>query len=106
MPVSLPMQPPVAPRHPVTIEQLGRSRTDDYAWLKDPNWQTVLRDPSMLRAEIRDHLLTENTYTEAVLADTTALQQTLFDEMVGRIRSDDSTPCPRRTAPGPTTTAI
>ena len=91
MPVSLTMQPPVAPRHPVTIEQLGRSRTDDYAWLKDPNWQTVLRDPSMLRAEIRDHLLTENTYTEAVLADTTALQQTLFDEMVGRIRSDDST---------------
>ncbi len=102
------MQPPVAPRRPVTIEQLGRSRTDDYAWLKDPDWQAVLRDPTVLRPDIRDHLLAENAYTEAVLADTAALQQVLFDEMVGRIRSDDSTvPSPdgpwayyRRYAPG------
>ncbi len=85
------MQTPIAARHPVTIEQLGRRRTDEYAWLKDPNWQAVLRDPSVLRPEIRDHLLAENAYTEAVLADTTALQQTLFDEMVGRIKADDST---------------
>ncbi len=102
------MQPPVAPRRPVTTEQLGRTRTDDYAWLRDPNWQTVLRDPAALRADIRDHLLAENAYTEAVLAGTQALQQTLFDEMVGRIRADDGTvPSPdgawaysRRYAPG------
>ena len=99
---------PVAPRHPVTIEQLGRTRTDDYAWLKDPNWQAVLRDPTVLRSDIRDHLLAENAYTASVLSDTAALQQTLFDEMVGRIRADDSTvPAPdgpwayyRRYAPG------
>ncbi len=99
---------PIAPRHPVTIEQLGRRRTDEYAWLKDANWQAVLRDPTVLRSDIRDHLLAENAYTESVLAGTTALQQTLFDEMVGRIRADDSTvPAPdgpwayyRRYAPG------
>ena len=85
------MQPPIAQRHPVTIDQLGRSRTDDYAWMKDPNWQAVLRDPTVLQPDIRDHLLAENTYTEAVLGDTAALQQVLFDEMVGRIRPDDST---------------
>ena len=85
------MQPPAAPCHPITIDQLGRSRTDDYAWLKDPNWQAVLRDPTVLQHDIRDHLLAENAYTEAVLADTTALQQVLFDEMAGRIRADDST---------------
>jgi oligopeptidase B len=102
------MQAPIAPRNPVTTDQLGRSRTDDYAWLKDPNWQAVLRDPSVLRPDIRDHLLAENAYTEAVLADTQTLQQTLFDEMVGRIEPDDSTvPSPdgewayyRRYAPG------
>ena len=102
------MQAPIAPRRPVTIDQLGRSRTDDYAWMKDPNWQAVLRDPAVLRPDIRDHLLAENEYTEAVLADTAPLQQALFDEMVGRIRSDDSTvPSPdgawayyRRYAPG------
>ena len=102
------MQPPIAPRRPTTLEQLGRRRTDDYAWLKDPNWQEVLRDPAVLRPDIRDHLLAENAYTEAVLAGTAALQQTLFDEMVGRLRPDDSTvPSPdgpwayyRRYAPG------
>ena len=85
------MQPPIAPRHPVTTEQLGRTRTDDYAWMKDPNWQAVLRDPAVLRSDIRDHLLAENAYTDAVLAGTAPLQQTLFEEMVGRIRADDST---------------
>ena len=85
------MQAPIAPRHPVTTEQLGRHRTDDYAWMKDPNWQAVLRDPAVLRADIREHLVAENAYTEAVLAETAGLQQTLFDEMVGRIRADDST---------------
>ena len=85
------MSLPLTPRHPVNIEQLGRNRTDDYGWLKDPNWQAVLRDPAVLREDIRDHLLAENAYSDAMLADTAALQQTLFDEMVGRIQADDST---------------
>ncbi len=85
------MQIPAAARHPVITEQLGRTRTDDYAWLKDANWQAVLRDPAVLQPDIRDHLLAENAYTEAVLAGTAELQQTLFDKMVGRIRPDDST---------------
>ena len=85
------MSPPIAPRISVIIEQLGRTRTDDYAWLKDPNWQAVLRDPAVLRPDIREHLLAENAYTETVLADTATLQDTFFDEMVGRIQADDST---------------
>jgi oligopeptidase B len=82
--------PPIARREPLVIEQLGRTRTDDYAWMKDPGWQAVLRDPAVLRADIRDHLVAENAYTEAVLAETAALQEALFAEMVGRIRKDDS----------------
>lgn len=85
------MQAPIAPRHPVTTVQLGRSRTDDYAWMKDPNWKAVLRDPAVLDSGIREHLVAENAYCDAVLAGTADLQQTLFDEMVGRIRADDST---------------
>ena len=37
--------PPVARKEPKLIEQLGRVRLDDYAWMKDDNWQAVLRDP-------------------------------------------------------------
>ena len=82
--------PPVAPRHPLRIEQLGRARVDDYAWMKDDNWQQVLRDPKALRADVRDHLTAENAYTKAMLAGTEALQAALFAEMKGRIKEDDS----------------
>jgi len=82
--------PPVAPKKSRRIEQLGRVRTDDYAWMKDDNWQQVLRDPKVLRADIRDHLEAENAYTKAVLAETEGLQAQLFAEMKGRIKEDDS----------------
>ncbi len=87
--MSLPT-PPVAPKVPTRIEQLGRVRTDDYAWMKDDGWQQVLRDPKALRADVRTHLEAENAYTKAVLAETEALQAQLFAEMKGRIKEDDS----------------
>ena len=83
-------KPPVAPKKPHRIEQLGRVRTDDYAWMKDDNWQQVLRDPKALRADVREHLEAENAYTKAVLAGTEDLQAALFAEMKGRIKEDDS----------------
>src|SRR5262245_40398700 len=43
---------PVAPRRPKRIEQLGRTRVDDYAWMKDENWRKVLHDPSALDPDI------------------------------------------------------
>ena len=83
-------KPPAARRDPKVIEQLGRTRTDDYAWMKDDNWREVLRDPKVLRADIREHLEAENAYTAAMLAGTEALQAELFAEMKGRIKEDDS----------------
>ena len=71
--MSLPT-PPAAAKRPKTLEQLGRTRTDDYAWMKDDNWQQVLRDPTALRADVREHLDAENAYTKAVLAGTEDLQ--------------------------------
>ena len=86
---------PAPKKTPVRIEQLGRVRTDDYAWMKDENWQAVLRDPPVLSAEIRDHLVAENAYCADVLASTKPLQERLFEEMKGRIKEDDaSVPTP------------
>ena len=82
--------PPVAPKIPHRIDQLGRARTDDYAWMKDAAWQQVLRDPKALRTDIREHLEAENAYTAAILASTEPLQAELFAEMKGRIKEDDS----------------
>ncbi len=82
--------PPKAAKHPQRLEQLGRVRTDDYAWMKDDNWQQVLRDPAALRADVREHLDAENAYTKAMLAGTEGLQAEMFAEMKGRIKEDDS----------------
>src|SRR5580704_9426443 len=87
-PSSLPA--PVAPRRPHSFTRHGITVVDDYARLKDPNWQEVLRDPSVLGADIRNYLEAENDYTESLLGHTTSLQKTLVAEMRGRIKEDDS----------------
>jgi len=86
---------PRARKHPLASSNHGIERVDDYAWLRASNWRTVMRDPSVLDAEIRNHLEAENAYTSSVMADTDALQETLFAEMKGRIKeNDESVPAP------------
>lgn len=84
-------QPPRAERLAHTISQLGRTREDPYHWMRDENWQDVMRDPSVLREDIRRYLEAENAYTEAALeSPTRVLRDQLFREMRGRIKEDDS----------------
>ncbi|MGZ5985266.1 MAG: S9 family peptidase, partial [Caulobacteraceae bacterium] len=82
--------PPVAKIAPVNHEQLGRTRTDDYAWMKDDNWREVLRDPSAIKSDVKEYLRAENAYVKAMLASTEGLQAQMFQEMKGRIKEDDS----------------
>ena len=49
-----------------------------------------MRNPSALADDIRGYLEAENAYFAAAMADTEALQETLFKEMRGRIKEDDS----------------
>jgi oligopeptidase B len=79
----------VAPRQPTVRTLHGVQLVDDYAWLKDANWQQVLRDPARLDPGIRAHLESENDYAAAVLAPTEGLQRALVAEMRGRIKEDD-----------------
>ena len=81
---------PRADMRPTTSTWHGVILTDEYSWLRDDNWQTVIRDPSALSPDIRAYLEAENAYAEAVLADTKNLQAMLFEEMKGRIKQDDS----------------
>ena len=91
--ISLPA--PVAPRRPHSFTTHGITVADHYAWLKDENWQEVLRDPAVLDPDIRKYLEAENAYTESLLGHTTPLQKTLVAEMRGRIKEDDcSVPSP------------
>ncbi len=81
---------PIAPRRPHSFTRHGITVVDDYAWLKDENWQEVLRDPSVLDGDIRTYLEAENAYTESLLGRTAPLKKKLVTEMRGRIKEDDS----------------
>ncbi|MBB4228105.1 S9 family peptidase [Rhizobium mongolense] len=82
--------PPSAAKKPVSDTRHGITRSDDYAWLRADNWQAMFKDPSILDPEIRRHLEAENAYMNAAMEDTKPLQKTLFAEMRGRIKEDDS----------------
>ena len=81
---------PTCPRRHWQETRHGITRDDPYHWLKASNWQSVMRDPSLLDPEIRAYLEVENAYTETVMAPAQALKERLFQEMRGRIKEDDS----------------
>ncbi len=78
------LRPPIAARRPVVSHHHGDSRTDDYAWLRDPAYPEV-RDPAIL-----DYLKAENAYRETVMAPLSELREQLFQELKGRLKDDDS----------------
>ena len=82
--------PPRPEKRPYSDTRHGVTRTDDYHWLRDDDWQDMFRDPSLLDPDIRAHLEAENAYQQALMADTAELQKALFAEMKGRIKEDDS----------------
>jgi oligopeptidase B len=55
--------PPRAARHPRVHTIHGIRREDPYAWLRDDDWQTVMRNPAALHPDIRAHLEAENAHT-------------------------------------------
>ncbi len=71
--------PPVAKVVPHQMEEHGNVRVDDYYWLKERE-----------NPEVIAYLEAENAYTEAVMAHTEALQETLFQEIRGRIKQTDA----------------
>lgn len=82
---------PVAARKATSRVIHGETLTDEYAWLRDPNWREVMRDPGRLSPEIRAYLEAENAYAETNLAPLDDLKRKLVAEMRGRIKEDDST---------------
>ncbi|MDQ6436851.1 S9 family peptidase [Mesorhizobium sp. LHD-90] len=82
--------PPATEERSFTDTRHGITRTDEFAWLRADNWQEVFRDPSVLDPAIRKHLEAENAYQQVLMSDTADLRKTLFQEMKGRIKEDDS----------------
>lgn len=85
------MKPPAARKQTFNQHYHGHTKSDDYAWLRDPEWQDVFKDPNNLSAEIRAHLDAENSYVDHVMAPLEDLKTKLFMEMRGRTQEDEAT---------------
>ena len=70
--------PPTARVIPKVDTLHGDVRTDNYFWIRNKS------DPQVI-----DYLNAENAYTAARMKHTEALQQKLYDEMLGRIKETD-----------------
>lgn len=76
---------PVAAIIETKLEKHGDVRVDPYFWLRDPDY------PKVDDAPILDHLKAENAYIETVLGkEDEGLRKALFDELLGRIKQDDT----------------
>ena len=69
---------PIARKKPTVRELHGDKFVDDYFWLREKG-----------TPEVKAYLEAENAHTDAVMAPYKALQDTLYKEMLGRIKETD-----------------
>ena len=72
------LNPPIAKTILTTLEEHGRSRVDQYYWLSE-------RD----NPDVPAYLEEENDYARRVMAHQSKFEETLFEEIKGRIKQTD-----------------
>jgi oligopeptidase B len=76
--------PPRAEPRPYSYERHGYRVEDPYFWLKDQGY------PKVDDEDVLAYLKAENAYFQAAMAPHEGLVETLFEEMKGRIKEDES----------------
>ena len=82
--VTAPTSPPRAEQRPYSYTRHGITIEDPYFWLKDQSYPVVDDE------DVLDYVKAENAWFEAQMEPRKALVETLFEEMKGRIKEDDS----------------
>jgi len=72
-------QPPMAEKKPKTTNIHGTTLVDDFFWLREKTNPAVMA-----------HLKAEDDYTNTVMKPTAALQEKLYNEMIGHIKQTDT----------------
>jgi oligopeptidase B len=73
--------PPIAAIRPYTIKSPNGTRTDPYYWL---------RDDERTHPEVLEYLRQENAYREQSMLGAKPLENALYDEIIARLKQDDS----------------
>jgi len=78
-------KPPVAATRPHSFTRHGITIEDPWAWIRDPGY------PDVTDKDVLAYLAEENSFFDAAMAPHKPLSETLFQEMRGRIKEDEST---------------
>ena len=84
------MAAPVAKKVPFEMTDHGDTRVDNYFWMRLSDDQKKAESADAQTQDVIDYLEEENQYIDDELAHTQPLQDKLFDEIVGRIKKDDT----------------
>ncbi len=76
--------PPVAEKREHSYTHHGITISDPYHWLKDQSY------PKIDDEDVLDYVKAENAWFEQEMADRKPLVDTLFEELKGRVKEDDS----------------
>lgn len=84
---------PVAEKVPHELTSGGNTRVDNYYWMKLTDEQKNAEQKDEQTTKVLNYLTAENDYLDAKLKHTEALQEKIYNEIVGRIKqTDESVP--------------
>ncbi|MCB0395976.1 MAG: S9 family peptidase [Flavobacteriales bacterium] len=83
------LAPPIAAKKDCVLTSHGHQRIDPYFWMRLTDEQKTAANPDEQTQEVLEYLNNENAFTRSVLKHTESLQDTLYDEMVARLKKDD-----------------
>tara|TARA_Y100001936_G_scaffold11858_2_gene10377 strand:- start:16257 stop:18344 length:2088 start_codon:yes stop_codon:yes gene_type:complete len=88
------MKPPIADKKPHRTLVHGQDRVDNYHWIRLTDKQKLAKNnegwPDKQTMEVVSYINKENDYTRNKLKHTEKLQKKLYNEIVGRIKKDDT----------------
>ncbi|MBP2831933.1 S9 family peptidase [Aquimarina sp. U1-2] len=84
------IEAPVAKKVKKELITHGDTRIDNYFWMRLSDEQKNAEQPDEQTQDVLDYLNSENDYKTAAMKHTEELQKKLYDEIVGRIKKDDS----------------
>jgi oligopeptidase B len=80
---------PIAKTIPTNLEKHGDVRVDNYYWMKLTDAQKNAKNPDQQTKDVLAYLNEENDYLDTILGHTKPMQDSLYNEIIGRIKQTD-----------------
>ena len=81
---------PIAEKQAKELSIHNSTRTDNYFWMRLTDEQKTASKKDKQTQKVEAYLNSENDYFDKVTASTIDFQESLFQEMKGRIKEDDA----------------